>query len=116
MLQFCRNNSRICKELLEKRKLDKYIQLRWFIQGFPLSIQSKLINHYNIGLDGNAFPGFAKILKKAYSFIETRKKMRGLDTTNNKNDCISDLIDWYAKNNQLKHLIFDLFTIWDLVF
>ena len=32
-------------------------------------------------------------LKKAYSFIETRKKMAKLGTIDIKNNCISDLID-----------------------
>ena len=55
VLQFCRDYSEISKELLGKGKLDKYTQLRWFLQGLPSSIQSKLINHYNIDLDGEAF-------------------------------------------------------------
>lgn len=67
------------------------------------SIQSKLINHNDIDLDGDDLPDFAEILKKAYSLIETQKRMSELGTTDNKNDCISDLVDWYAKNDQLKH-------------
>ena len=89
--------------MLEKGKLDKYTQLRWFLQDLPSSIQSKLINHYDIDLDGDALFDFAEILKKAYSLIETRKRMAELGTTDNKNDCISDLVDWHAKNDQLEH-------------
>ena len=103
VLQFCRDYSEISKELLEKGKLDKYTQLRWFLQGLPSSIQSKLINHYDIDLDGDALPDFAEILKKAYSLIETRKRMAELGTTDIKNDRISDLVDWHAKNDQLEH-------------
>lgn len=103
LLQFCRDYSEISKELLEKGKLDKYTQLRWFLQGFPSSIQSKLINHYNIDLDGDALPDFAKILKKAYGLNQTRKRMAELGTTDIKNDRISDLVDWHAKNDQLEH-------------
>ena len=104
MLQFCRDYSEIFKELLEKGKLDKYTQLRWFLQGFPSSIQSKFINHYDIDLEGDALLDFAEILKKAYSLIETQKRMAKLGTTDNKNDRISDLVDWNAKNDQLEHL------------
>ncbi len=86
VLQFCRDYSKISKELLEKGKLDKYIQLRWFLQGLPSSIQSKLISHYKIDLDGETFLNFADILKKTYSLIETREKMVELGTTDIKND------------------------------
>ena len=38
VLQFYCDYSEISKELLEKGKLDKYTQLRWFPQGLPSSI------------------------------------------------------------------------------
>ena len=50
-------------------------------------------------LDGNIFLNFIKILKKANSFIKTQKKINKLNTTNNKNNCISNLIDWHFKND-----------------
>lgn len=39
-----------------------------------------------------------------------------LSTINNKNNCISDLVDWHAKNNQLEHLFFVLSKFSDSVF
>ena len=42
--------------------------------------------------------------------------MAELDTTDNKNDCISDLVDWQAKNNQLKHPFSGHFKLSDFVF
>ena len=42
MLRLCRDYSEISKELMEKGKLDKYTQLRWFLQDLPSSIQSRL--------------------------------------------------------------------------
>ncbi len=81
VLQFCRGYSEIFKELLGKWKLNRCTQLRWFLQGLPSSIQSKLINYYDIDLDGEALPDFADILKKTYSLIETQKKMAGQGTT-----------------------------------
>lgn len=80
-------------------KLDKYTQLKWFLQGLLSSIQFKLISHYNIDSDKIVLPDFAEMLKKTYSFMKTRKKMAGLGSTNNKNDCISDLVDWHVKND-----------------
>lgn len=56
-----------------------------------------LINHYNIDLDGDIFPNFAMILKKTYNLIKTFKKMAKLGITDHKNNCIYDLVDWYAK-------------------
>ena len=82
---------------MEKGKLNKYTQLRWFLQGLHSSIQSEPFNHYNIDLDGETVLDFESILKKAYSLIETRKKMVGLGTTDVKNDRISDLVDRSAK-------------------
>ncbi len=86
VLQFCHEYSEISKELLGKGKLDKYTQLRWFLQGLPSFIQSKLINQYDIDLDRNALLDFGEILKKVYGFIETRKRMAELGTTNTRND------------------------------
>ena len=80
VLQFCRDYSEISKELLGKEKLDRYTQLRWFLQGLPSAVQFKLIDQYDIDLDGNALPDFEEILKKAYGLIETQKKMAGLGT------------------------------------
>ena len=57
-----------------------------------------------------------KFQKKAYSLIETQKKMAKLGTTDIKNDCISDLIDRYAKNDQLEHLFFSLSKFSNFVF
>ena len=85
VLQFCRNYSEISKELLGKEKLDRYIQLKWFLQGLLSAVHSKLINQYNINLDRNALPDFKEILKKAYHLIKTQKKMAELGTTNTKN-------------------------------
>lgn len=102
VLQFCRDYSEISKKLLGKGKLDSCTQLRWYLQGLPSSIQSKLINHYDIDLDGETVPDFADILKKAYSLIETRKRMVELGTTNVKNDRMSDLVDRSAKKSQLE--------------
>ncbi len=99
MLQFCRGYSEILKELLEKGKLNKYTQLRSFLQGLFSSIQSKLMNHYDIDLDEKIFFHFADILKKAYSLIETRKNVVELGTTNIKNDRMSDLVDRSAKKD-----------------
>ena len=93
VLQFCRDYSEISKELLGKGKLDRYTQLRWFLQGLPSSIQSKLINHYDIDPDEETLSNFADILKKAYSLNETRKKIKELGTTDVRNDRISDLVD-----------------------
>ena len=101
ILQFCRDYSEISKELLSKGKLDKYTQLRWFLQGLRSSIKSKLINQYDIDLGRDAVPDFGEILKKAYSLIETRKKMVELGTTDTKNGRISDLVDRYSKNDEL---------------
>ena len=39
-----------------------------------------------------------------------------LDSTDNKNDRISDLVDWYAKNDQLKHPFSGPSKLLDLVF
>lgn len=99
-----------------KGKLDKYTQLRWFLQGLPPPIQSELFNHYNIDLDGDAVPDFEGILKKAYSLIETRKKMVELDTTDIKNDRMSDLVNRSAKKTQLDHPFFGPSTLSDSVF
>ncbi len=38
VLQFCRDYSEISKELLGKKKQDKYTQLQWFLHGLPSSI------------------------------------------------------------------------------
>lgn len=65
---------------MEKGKLDKYTQLRWFLQGLPSSIQSELFS-LHIDFDGDAVPDFKIILEKAYSLIETRKSMVELRTT-----------------------------------
>ncbi|MCJ1347605.1 hypothetical protein MMC31_005833, partial [Peltigera leucophlebia] len=116
VLQFCRDYSEISKELLGKGKLDKYTQLRWFLQGLPPSIQSELFNHYNIDLDGDAVPDFEGILNKAYSLIETRKKMVELGTTDIKNDRMSDLVDRSAKKTQLAHPFSGPSTLSDFVF
>lgn len=62
--QFCRDYLEISKELLEKGKLDRYTQLRWFLQGLPSSVQSELFNHYNIDLDAEAVLDFESILKR----------------------------------------------------
>ena len=43
------------------------------------------------------------ILEKAYSLIETRKRMIGLGTTDIKNDKRSDLADNSAKKTHLEH-------------
>ncbi len=96
--------------------MDNYSQLRWFLQGLPSSIQSKLINQYDIDLDGDALPDFGKILKKAYALIETRKKMAALGTTDIKNDRMSDLVDQSAKKTQLDHLFSGPSTLLDSVF
>ena len=116
VLQFCRDYAEISKELIEKGKLDKYTQLRWFLQGLPLSIQSNLFNHYNIDLEGDAIPNFESILQKAYSLIETRKKMAELGTTDVKNDRMSDLVDRSAKKTQLGHPFSGPSTFLDLIF
>ena len=42
--------------------------------------------------------------------------MAKLDTIDNKNNCISDLVDRHAKNDQLKHLFFGSSKLLDLVF
>ena len=42
--------------------------------------------------------------------------MAELGTTNNKNDCISDLLDWYAKNDQLKYPFSGPSKLSDLIF
>ncbi len=86
VIQFCRDYSEISNELLGKEKLDKYTQLSWFLQGLPSSIQSKLINQYDIDLDGDALSDLGKILKRAYSLIETRKGMAEQGTTDTRND------------------------------
>ena len=42
--------------------------------------------------------------------------MAELGTIDNKNDHISDLVDWHAKNNQLKHPFSGLSKLSNLVF
>ena len=42
--------------------------------------------------------------------------MAELGTTKNKNDSISDLIDWHSKNDQLKHLFAGISKLRDFVF
>lgn len=116
MLQFYRDYAEISKELMEKGKLDKYTQLRWFLQGLPSSIQSNLFNHYNIDLEGDAISNFEGILQKAYRLIETRKKMAELGTTDVKNDGMSDLVDRSAKKTQLGHPFSGPSTLSDSVF
>lgn len=101
---------------MEKWKRGKYAQLRWFLQGLPSSIQSELFNHHNIDLDGEAVPDFESILKKAYEFIETRKRMVELGTTNIKNDRMSDLVDRSAKKTHLEHPFSGPSTLSDSVF
>lgn len=101
---------------MEKGKLDKFTQLRWFFQDFPSLVQSNLFNHYNFNPDGEAVPDFKSILKKAYSLIETRKKMIELGTTNIKNDRMSYLIDQSAKKTQLDHPFSGLSALSDSIF
>lgn len=55
-------------------------------------------------------------MKKAYSLIETRKKMAELDTTNTRNDQISDLVDRHAQNDQLDNLFSGPSKLSDSVF
>ena len=55
-------------------------------------------------LNGNALLDFAEILKKAYSLIETQKRIAKLGITDIKNDRISNLADWHAKKDQLEYL------------
>ena len=74
VLQFYRNYSKISKELQEKEKLDKYTQLRWFLQGLSPFIQSKFINYYNIDLDRNTLSDFAKILKTLTVLLKLEKR------------------------------------------
>ena len=93
VLQFCHNYSEISKKPPEKGKLDKYIQFKWFFQGLLSFIQSKLINQYDIDFDIDALFDIAQILKKTYRLIEIQKKITELSITDNKNDCISDLVD-----------------------
>ena len=116
VLQFHRDYSEISNELLGKEKLDKYTQLRWFLQGLSFSIQSKLISQYNLDRDGDTLPDLGEILKKAYSLIETRKKMAELGTTDTRNDQISDLVDRHAKNDQLDNLFSGPCKLLDSVF
>ena len=99
-----------------KRKLDKHTQLRWFLQGLPLSIQSELFHYYNTDPDGEAVSNFESILKKAYSLIETRKKMVELGTTDIKNDRMSDLVDRSAKKTHLERPFSGPSTLSDSVF
>ena len=42
--------------------------------------------------------------------------MAGLNTTKNKNNCISDLVDWQAKNDLLECLFFCLSKLLDFIF
>ena len=83
----------ISKVLLGKKKLDRYTQLRWFLQALPSLVQSKSFIYYNLDLDGKAVPDFESIIKKGYSHIEPQKKKVKLGTTNIKNNGMSDLID-----------------------
>lgn len=100
VLQFCSDYLEISKVLLGKKKLDRYTQLRWFLQGLPSLVQSKLFNYYNLDLNGKAVPNFESIIKKGYSLIEPQKKKVKLGT-NMKNNGMSDLIDRSAKKPSL---------------
>ncbi len=116
VLQFCLDYSEISNELLGKKQLDNYTQLRWFLQGLPSFIQSKLINQYDIDLDGDTPLDFGDILKKAYTLIETRKKMAERGTTDTRHDLISDLVNCHAKNDQLDKPFSGLFKLSNSVF
>lgn len=102
VLQFCRQFSEISRDLVGKGKLDTYTQVQWFLQGLPSPIQSELFNRYNLDLDGEKAFDFEDILKKAYTFIESRRQIVDLATTNIKNDGMSDLVDKSAKKSHLK--------------
>ena len=54
-------------------------------------------------------------MKKAYSLIETRKKMAKPGTTDTRNDGISDLVDRNAKNDQLDNPFSGLLKLSDSV-
>ena len=101
VLQFCRQFSKITKDLVGKGKLDTYTQVRWFLQGLHSPIQSELFNQYNQDLDGEKALDFDDTLKKAYTFIESRRQMVELATTDIKNDRMSDLVDKSAKKSYL---------------
>lgn len=115
VFQFCRDYSEVSKKLLEKRKLDKYTQLKWFLQGLSFSIQPELFNHYNIDLDEEAVLDFESMLNKAYGLIETRKKIVELGTTNIKNDIMRELIDHSIKKAHSDSLFSGLFIHLDCV-
>lgn len=116
VLQFCCDYTKISKKLMKKRKLDKYTQLKWFFQGFSLSIQFNLFNHYNINLEEDTISNFESILLKTYSFIKIKKNIAELGITNVKNNKMSNLVDKSIKKILLKHPFFDSFTFLDLVF
>lgn len=100
VLQFCSHYLEISKVLLGKKKLDRYTQLRWFLQGLLSLVQSKLFNYYNLDLNGKVASNFESI-KKGYSFIKPQKKKVKLGTTNMKNNEMSDLIDCSANKPSL---------------
>lgn len=59
---------------------------------------------------------FKDIFKKAYIFIESRKKMVELAISNIKIDKISDLVDKSAKKTNLEQPFSGLFTLLDSAF
>ncbi len=55
-------------------------------------------------------------MKKTYSLMETRKRMAELGITYTKNDQIRDLVDQYAKNDQMDKPFSGPFNLSDCVF
>ena len=86
---------------MAKRKLDSFTHSRWFLQGLPSTIQTKMFYRYELDPDNDLHIDFADLLKKALGLLGAKKKLVDLVWTDKKSKWIEDLVDKYEKKTRI---------------
>ena len=74
LLHYCQLFASISRDLVLRRRLDRYTQCQWFLQGLPERVVMEIFYRYDIDLDDDDDLDFGDLLEKALVLANIQDK------------------------------------------
>ena len=104
VLQYCRQFSAICQNLVVKGKLDTFTLSWWFIQELLLDLQIEMFCQYSLDPDDNLNINFENLLKKTMGLLGAKKKLASIIQVEKKSQGVEDLIEKYNQRIRISSI------------
>ncbi|MCJ1344896.1 hypothetical protein MMC31_003101 [Peltigera leucophlebia] len=73
LLHYCQLFASVSRDLVLRRRLDRYTQCQWFLQGLPERVVMEIFYRYDIDLEDDDDLDFEDLLEKALLLVKRRK-------------------------------------------